>query len=91
MITKNLTVNFENGLNSKGAVKLIAVTGHFESKVLIESDNYSINGKSIMGVLSLRALQGDELTFVISGKDEKEAAAAIENFMNTGIVPDEML
>ena len=38
---------------------------------------YKVNGKSILGVMTLAAEQGAELIFEVSGPDEEEAMSAI--------------
>lgn len=40
--------------------------------------------KSILSVMALGAVNGDELTFEANGKDEKEAIKAIEKFVKNG-------
>jgi len=39
------------------------------------------NAKRIIGVMTLGAKQGDEITLVFSGEDEEKAAAAIKDFL----------
>ena len=38
---------------------------------------YRVNGKSILGVMTLAAEQGAELVFEVDGQDEKEAIESI--------------
>lgn len=40
--------------------------------------------KSIISVMALGAVKGDQLTFEANGKDEKEAIKAIEDFAKNG-------
>ena len=84
MLNKNLTVQMEGGLKSKGAAMFVQVAGQFESQILVELDNKKINAKSIMGVISLCINKGDSIRVVVNGRDEKEAAAALERLVKTG-------
>ena len=43
-----------------------------------------INGKSIIGVMTLAAEQGSTLTLVFEGEDEEEAARAITELFEQG-------
>ena len=83
MLNKNLTVQMEGGLKSKGAAMFVQVAGQFESQILVELDNKKINAKSIMGVLSLGVGPGEKIYVFANGKDEKEAVEAIEKLVNT--------
>ena len=51
------------------------------SSVYIEVDQKQVNAKSIMGMMSLTLMPGEEITVVANGTDEKEAAAGIERFL----------
>ncbi len=84
MLYKEMTINIENGLKSRGAAMFVHVAGKFDSQILIEVENKKINGKSIMGVLSLGISKGESVTVVANGKDEKEAVAALEKLTSTG-------
>lgn len=66
----------------------VSVAGKFESQILIEQENKKINAKSIMGVLSLGVQEGEIITIVANGKDEKEAIEALERLANTGVLEE---
>ena len=44
----------------------------------------NINGKSIIGVMTLAAEEGAELTLTFDGSDEEEAAKEIIDFFEKG-------
>ena len=56
-------------------------SSQYSSSVYIEVDQKQVNAKSIMGMMSLTLLPGEEITVVANGTDEKEAAAGIERFL----------
>lgn len=68
MIIKN-----EIGLHARPAALFVQVANKYLSDVYIESGNKKANGKSIMGVMSLGAYKGEELTIITKGEDELEA------------------
>lgn len=88
MLYKDLTIHIENGLRSRGAAMFVSVAGKFESQILIEQENKKINAKSIMGVLSLGVQEGETITVVANGKDEKEAVEALERLATTGVLEE---
>lgn len=54
------------------------LANRFYSTVKIEKDGNEIDGKSILGILTLAAVQGSQITLKVSGKDEVETLNAIE-------------
>ncbi len=81
MIKEIIKITNKHGLHARPAAHLVKVAGKFESEIKIIEDGLEVNGKSIMGVMMLAAEPGSELTFVIDGKDEKEALEAIKELI----------
>ena len=77
MVEKNVRIKNKLGLHARAAVKFMNVANRFVSSVRIEKDGNDIDGKSILGILTLAAVQGSEITLKISGKDEKKALNAL--------------
>jgi phosphocarrier protein HPr len=87
MQVKLLTMNNKEGLNATNAALFVKISASFASKVRAEKGNKKIDGKSIMGLLSLGVKYQDQVLVFVEGDDEKEAALAIEelfacNFTN---------
>ena len=62
---------------------LVQKASQFESNVYIEIlEQKKINAKSIMGMMSLNISDGEAVTVVTDGKDEQEAASAIEEYLS---------
>lgn len=81
MIKKVLKITNQTGLHARPAAMLVKTTGKFKSDIYISKDGYEVNGKSIMGVLTLAAESGSTLEVRIEGEDEQEAMEAIENLI----------
>ena len=77
MIKKKLTIINKLGLHARAAVKVVNLANRFTSSVRIEKSGNEIDGKSILGILTLAAVQGSEITLTISGKDEQAALDAL--------------
>ena len=56
---------------------LVKLAAAFDSKVELEKNGVKVNAKSIMGVLMLVSEQGDKVTVIAEGQDEKEAVEAL--------------
>ncbi len=77
MIKKKVTIINKLGLHARAAVKFVNLANRFTSSVRIEKRGNEIDGKSILGILTLAAVQGSEITLAVSGKDEQAAVEAI--------------
>jgi len=77
MIKKKVTIINKLGLHARAAVKFVNLANRFTSSVKIEKHGNQIDGKSILGILTLAAVQGTEITLTISGKDERAAMDAL--------------
>ncbi|WP_103021531.1 HPr family phosphocarrier protein [Salinibacter altiplanensis] len=84
MIEREVTIRNRAGLHTRPASMLVKTASRFESAVYLCRDNYEINGKSVIGVMTLAAEQGAVLTLVVEGEDETEAADAIEALFEDG-------
>lgn len=77
MIARPLTIINRLGLHARAATRLVNCASKFDSKIIIRKGTRSINGKSIMGVLTLAAAPGTKLVIEASGDDEEQAIDAI--------------
>jgi len=89
MISRNVTIINRLGLHARAATRLVNCASEFESEVLVKKGARSVNGKSIMGVLTLAAATGTELTIEAEGEDEDLAMAAVILLMNSRFGEDE--
>jgi phosphocarrier protein HPr len=65
------------GLHLRPARMLADLTNRFVSDIFIKKDSEEINGKSIMGIITLAAAQGTVLKVTAKGADAQEAVEAI--------------
>ncbi len=83
MLDKKLTIKNKLGLHARAAVKFVNLANRFSSSVKIVKDGNEIDGKSILGILTLAATQGTQVRLMVSGKDEEAALAALEELINS--------
>ena len=82
MIRKPVTIQLDNGLEARPIAPLVQKANQFSSQIYMESgDNKRVNVKSIMGMMSMALLNGEEVVIDAEGEDEEAAAAAIEEFL----------
>ena len=71
-----------SGKHAKRLALLVQKANQFSSQIYMESgDNKRVNVKSIMGMMSMALLNGEEVVIDAEGEDEEAAAAAIEEFL----------
>ena len=63
---------------------IVRTASQFQSEFFIQKDGYEINGKSIIGVMTLAAEQGATLTLIFEGSDEQEALKAMVAIFEDG-------
>ena len=84
MIKRKVTIVNEAGLHARPAAALVKLASKFEADFYIHMYGYKVNGKSILGVMTLAAEKGAELELEIKGPDEKKAAKAIMDLIESG-------
>jgi len=74
------TIKDELGLHARPAGLLVKKTGSFKSNIKISKNDKSVDGKRILGVMSLGIKQNEQITVTVEGEDEEEAALALKEF-----------
>lgn len=83
MVEREVEVLNRAGIHARPAALIVKVANKFSSNLYMEKDRMKINGKSIMGIITLGAAYKSRLTISTDGPDEIEAADAIEQlFIN---------
>lgn len=77
------------GLHARAATRLVSCASAFDSEIWIGNGEKSVNGKSIMGVLTLAASKGTELVFEIDGQDENAAVESIASLIENRFGEDQ--
>ncbi|MHC1786097.1 MAG: HPr family phosphocarrier protein [Christensenellales bacterium] len=54
-------------------IRLVGLANTFSSHILLEGENLTINGKSMLGLLSINRDMGRDFFLVAQGEDELEA------------------
>jgi phosphocarrier protein len=84
MTEVTVTVKNRAGMHTRPAAELVKTAAKFRSDFTIYKDGMEINGKSIIGVMTLAAEQGSQLTLRFDGPDEEEAKNAVVQLFERG-------
>jgi phosphocarrier protein len=89
MMSGATTIVNRLGLHARAATRLVNCASGFQSEIRVIKGARSVNGKSIMGVLTLAAGLGTELIIKAEGDDEKKAFDAVIELINNRFGEDE--
>ncbi len=81
VVRKKLVIANELGMHVRPASLFARTAGKFNASVMVKKGEQHVDGKSIMQLLMLGALQGTEIIVEAEGDDSDEAMAAIEEIV----------
>jgi len=84
MIEARVTIRNRAGLHTRPAATLVKTAARFQAEFFIVNESLEINGKSIIGVMTLAAEQGATLLLRFDGPDEQQAAATVVDLFERG-------
>ncbi len=77
MITETVEIKNRAGLHARPAALIVKTANEFDSDIYLELEDMKVNGKSIMGIITLGANYKSKINVIAEGDDEKEAVEAI--------------
>lgn len=81
----NYIITDAQGIHARPAGMLVKLAAGMSCDVKIIKDGRAVDAKRIMGVMSLGAKQGQEVTIVAEGDGEAEAIVVLEAFMKENL------
>lgn len=84
MVEARLSLTNEVGLHARPAAMLVKCAARFKCQVTVAAGNKKANGKSIMSILSLGAIKGDELLITAEGSDETACIEELSRLITAG-------
>jgi len=73
LIEKRLVIRNKQGLHARPAALFVQIANKYDSDIIVRKGKQEVNGKSIMGLLTLAAGKGHTITLKIDGSDAREA------------------
>jgi len=74
----------ERGLHARAASAFVNVASRYESRIEVEKDDRRVDGRSVLGIVSLLGVRGAEILVSADGDDAVEALAALETLIAAG-------
>ena len=76
-----LAIANKRGLHARAAAKFVRTAGQFDAVVRVSFKGQEVSGLSIMGLMMLAAGIGSSIEIACSGKQAREAMAAISSLV----------
>jgi len=83
MVERMVTIRNRAGMHARPAALLVKTASAFASQISIEKDSERVNGKSIMGVITLGATYNTPLKIIADGPDEVAALDALQKLFDS--------
>jgi phosphocarrier protein HPr len=75
---RKLIIKNEQGLHARPAAIFVQIANKYESDIIVKKGRQEVNGKSIMGLLTLAAEKGAKINITANGVDAEEAVKELE-------------
>ena len=81
--TKKVTLLVQNrlGLHARPAALFVQAANRFKSDIEVQKGKEKVNGKSIMGIMTLAAGRGSQITIRATGPDAVKAITELTNLV----------
>lgn len=77
IVKGKFVVGNDRGLHTRPSTELVKCASAFDSKILLYYQKYTVNAKSLLGILMLAAEKGARIKIEAEGLDAEEAVDAI--------------
>ncbi len=76
-LVETRTLTHKQGLHARASTKFVEIAQQFKSEVFVSKDDHEVDGKSVLGILTLGVELGQDLTLRIAGPDADQAMKAL--------------
>jgi phosphocarrier protein HPr len=83
-LEREFTIVNQLGLHARAAAQLVQIANRYRAEIHVEKDGTQVNGKSIMGVLTLAAAKGSTILVSCDGDDADVAMTALAKVIENG-------
>lgn len=79
-----LNLNNKEGLQARPAALFVQEANKYDSDIEVVFQGNKVNGKSIIGIMSLGAFFAEEIIIIARGRDEEKAIKNLEELLVNG-------
>ena len=81
-VSRNIVVTNRLGIHARPASMFVRLANQFKCDIFVEKDGETVNGKSIMGLMTLAAGPGSQIRVEARGDDANRAVDEIESLLD---------
>ena len=81
-IEEEILIRNAQGLHARPAALFVQTASKFDSSIRLKKDSELVDGKSIMGILSLGAERGNKIMLIAEGEDAQEAIVELGGILS---------
>ncbi len=85
---KIVTIKNKLGFHARAASAFVKLSSRFKSKVMLHKNGQQVNGKSILGIMTLAASKGSQLEITTQGQDADTALNKLVALVDDGFGED---
>jgi phosphocarrier protein len=83
-VEEQVTIVNPQGMHARPAAEFVKIAARFTAEITVSKDGHAVNGKSILGVMTLAAECGSTIVIAADGPDADEAVAALVALVERG-------
>lgn len=87
---REVVIANRQGLHARPAHAFVTLANQFEAKIEIERNGERVDGKSILSILTLGAVQGTRLTLHVTGEDASSVLEALVQLVENGFAEEDL-
>ena len=88
-LERTVTIVNRRGLHARAAAKLTKLAAHFHADITVQRNAARVPARSLMGLLTLGASQGKDVTLMAVGEDAQEALDQLCALIERGFDEDD--
>jgi phosphocarrier protein HPr len=82
--SRHITIVNRRGLHARAAAKFVKLAESFDAAVRVIKDGQTVEGTSIMGLMTLAAAPGSTIELAADGPEAEAALDALEKLVSSG-------
>jgi phosphocarrier protein len=80
-LEKEIVIKNRQGLHARPAAMFVQIVSKYNSHIIVRKGMERVNGKSIMGILTLGAERNSRITIEAEGEDAPEVLAELADLL----------
>jgi phosphotransferase system HPr (HPr) family protein len=85
MAERTITIGSKSGLHARPVAVFIQNAKGFHSQITLSKNDKTVNGKSLLSILTLGAGQGDQVVLKAEGDDAELAVSKLASLLETDL------